>query len=174
LIIFIHLISSSFCHLPVYLTFSPSPDVLSEEKVFYLPFVIFRLNVFVCTLSILLIFSVSIWFILYLFCAPAWSSTHLCVLPFLLLFFCLLSIDIILPYPSDFPRHFPSVHRSKSLYFPPVLVLTYTQHTLTEYFFSIMSYWDFYWNFIPWAISVQRCWQRPVLYPMLCRVVFGV
>jgi hypothetical protein len=26
--------------------------------------------------------------------------------------FCLLSIDIILPYPSDFPRHFPSVHLS--------------------------------------------------------------
>lgn len=44
LITFIHLISL-FCDLPVYLTFSLFSDVLSEEKVFYLAFVIFRLKV---------------------------------------------------------------------------------------------------------------------------------
>jgi hypothetical protein len=46
-------------------------------------------------------------------------------------------------------------------------VLTYTHHTLTERFLGIMSYWDFYWNFIPWVISVHHCWQSTVLYPML-------
>lgn len=176
LIMFSHLISSLFCDLPVYLTFSPSSDVLSEEKVFILPFVIFRLTICVCTLSILLIFSVFIRFTVYLFCVPAWSSTHLCVLSYLLLLFCLLSIDIILPYPSDFPRHFPSVHLSNSVYLPPVLVLTYTHHTLIQHFLSIMSYWDFYWNFIPWVISVRHCWQRTVPYLMLCHVLctYGV
>jgi hypothetical protein len=72
LIMFIHLISSVFCDMPVYLTFSPSSDVLSEEKVFYLSFVIFRLNVCVYTLSILPTFSVFMWYFLCpIFCVPA-------------------------------------------------------------------------------------------------------
>jgi len=101
---------------------------------------------------------------------------HISVFCLSLLFFCFLSIDIILPYPPDFPCHYPSVHLSKSVHFQPILVLTYTHHTLTEHFLSIMSYWDFYWNFIPWIISAQHCWQRPVLYLILCRVLytFGV
>ena len=90
----------------------------------------------------------------------------------LTLFFCLLSI-----FPLHLIFHVTFLlSTSKSVYFPPVLVLTYNHHTLTEHVFSIMSYWDFYWNFIPWVISAHHCWQRTVLYPVLCRVLytFGV
>jgi hypothetical protein len=116
-------------------------------------------------LCVHMIYSLSILFsrvVFYTSLCPVFSFT----------LFRLLSIDIILPYPSDFPRHFPSVDLPKSVYFPPVPVLTYTHHTLTEHFFGIISHWDFYWNFIPWVISLRHCWQHIVLYPTLCRVLY--
>lgn len=173
----IHLISSLFCELPVYLNFSPISDVLSEDKVSSLPFVIFRLNFCVHTLSILLIYSRLIWYFLCpIFCVPSWSSIYLCLQSFLLPFFVFL--------PSVY-RYYPplSIWFSTSLfllstlqtsvYFLPVLVLTYTHHILTEYFLCIISYWDSYWRFIHWVISVHHRWQRTVLYLILYGVFYS-